>query len=653
MRLRNPRVWIALASAGLVLTLAIAELGRASPGPLAAVHQRDSRLTGFGSCSQCHGGWFGSMAESCLECHNIIGDQIDAGAGLHGALDKRKAAQCALCHSDHHGADFAIVNRQSFAQAGVAKPEEFDHGFVGFEMGGKHLELACAECHKNAQAGVLGEGETRYIGLTKACASCHEDPHEGRMVVSCAQCHGQESFDVLYSLGHEKHLPLTGGHAGVSCRTCHAQGEQHSLEALGHGVANAARTCVSCHENAHRTPFADACAACHVAEHENFDAATVTPGQHAESGFLLDRPHDEVSCDRCHADAGYPGRKQDDCQSCHTDPHAGQFEQTCIECHDRHRFAPHAFTTKKHAVTSFALTGRHLEADCYGCHKEPETHKPRVFAGTAGDCASCHKDAHSGFFDKRAALLADDKNKRRVPQDTCAQCHVTTEFRQAQEFDHRLWTGFAVEGAHSQAECESCHVRRKKPDESGRTFGRIENYTGCVSCHKDPHRGGFDRPHHPVKVKGRADCARCHVQTSFRALRNDFDHGVWTGFKLDGAHDEAKCSACHTPLRRPDKLGRTWKKAKSSRCADCHDSPHGNQFLTTSCESCHQTAKSFSTLDFNHNKDARFPLDKMHAAVDCASCHKPFRGIVRYRPLGRRCIDCHKAQRDPLRRRGK
>ena len=149
------------------------------------------------------------------------------------------------------------------------------------------------------------------------------------------------------------------------------------------------------------------------------------------------------------------------------------------------------------------------------------------------------------------------------------------------------------------------------------------------------------------------------MQTSFRTFpKGRFDHGLWTGFALGGAHGEARCSDCHVPLRKPDRFGRTWRRAKGKNCADCHKDPHGGQFQMkdhTRCERCHESARSFTELSFRHNFDSRFRLDKAHAPLACSECHKPFRKdgveIVRYRPMGRKCTHCHRAQRDPLRRR--
>ena len=126
MKLGSPRLWISLLSATGVAYLGLGDLGRSSPGPLAAVHAGDSKLTGFGSCSQCHGGWTATMAESCLECHADIASQLEDNSGLHGTFKDGLAQQCSRCHSDHNGDGFQMVNKRSFAVAGLGEIQEFD-----------------------------------------------------------------------------------------------------------------------------------------------------------------------------------------------------------------------------------------------------------------------------------------------------------------------------------------------------------------------------------------------------------------------------------------------------------------------------------------------------------------------------------------------
>ena len=687
MRIQKPHLWIAAFSALAVLLVALVDIERTSPGPLSAVHGRVDDLSGKGNCSACHGGFFQSMTDACFECHAPIQEQIDRREGLHGVLGKERVNRCALCHSEHHGEAFSMVNKQSFAQAGVPDPETFDHELVGFAMEGKHLELDCTKCHEHAREPVLPEGARRFIGLDQDCATCHADVHEGRFELACAQCHGQQAFDELFSIDHERQLPLVGGHGDVACRACHAEGSTHALEVLGgRGDKPDPRTCLECHASPHASAFADgvaeiaampvdaSCVVCHEAEHDTFRAVLeISAEQHARSGFPLEAPHAETTCSECHASeletfpARYPGRRAEACEACHDDPHGGQFAEGlfagkgCIACHERAGFEPHAFTVEKHATTALALTGSHLETECAECHSIPEDGGPRTFHGTASRCEGCHADAHAGSFDRFAEQLA------RETDGTCAQCHATTTFDDlaGRPFDHARWTRFAIAGAHAQGTCESCHLPRPERDAQGRIFGRVEEhfgeYGGCFTCHEDPHEGWFDARGAPATWVGRSDCARCHVETSFRAFPEGFDHGKWTGYPLAGAHAEIGCAECHARMRTPDAAGRTWARARGTACVDCHTDPHAGQFKVagkTDCARCHTSSARF-LLTFDHDRNSRFPLSEPHAALDCGACHLPWAAangvqVVRYKPLSTECSDCHGAQEDVLlRRKGK
>ncbi|MBI5361777.1 MAG: hypothetical protein HZA53_01275 [Planctomycetes bacterium] len=686
MNLRHPSVWIAFFSLVAVSFVAVVDMEKKSPGPLTAVHGRADDLAGASNCSACHGGWFTSMTEACLECHARIDEQIDAHEGLHGRFDDELARRCAVCHAEHHGETFSMVNRASFARAGVPDPEEFDHRRVGWLMDGRHDELACAKCHANADALVLPEDGLRYGGLDSNCATCHADVHEGKLdAVACASCHGQSGWKELHSEGHEQRLPLVGGHGDVDCRACHAVDTSHSLEALGaRSSSRTVRTCVECHASPHTKEFSKGaaelagsdeqrgCVVCHAAEHTTFREPdlVVTAVQHALTGYPLLPPHDAAKCGDCHAPAfaeftaRYPGRGAEQCSVCHADVHAGQFAtgafagSECTACHDRLRFEPHTFTTEMHTRTALVLDGKHMEAKCEDCHERPSEDAPRTFHGTGSNCSDCHADAHAGFFDARSAPLPEVKN------GDCARCHAADAFDHVPEsrFDHGRWTGFAIDGAHAQGDCALCHVPRKEPDETKRAFGRVEEHfgamRGCVTCHADVHAGRFDDPKLPREVAGRSDCARCHVASSFRALAEDFDHGRWTGYPLLGEHAEANCSGCHAQYARADAVGRTWGPARGTACSDCHVDVHEGQFAVadrTDCARCHTSAvESFSRFD--HDRDARFALGAQHQALDCGACHKPYAvangdEVVRYKPLPTECADCHGATEDVLLRR--
>lgn len=686
MKLLRPRYLIAYASAAAVLLLAFVDSGRTAPGPLTAVHQREPDLDGRRDCSECHGGWRRNMSQACLDCHEAIEQDVAAATGLHGVLGEEQALACSRCHSEHHGNGFAIVNRQSFALAGVADPQAFDHARIGFEMAGAHVELECRECHENADIAVLPRGEPRFIGLEQDCATCHEDVHDGQFELACAACHGQEEWTGLHSQGHEEHLPLVGGHAGLDCRACHAESDPHALEVLGgRGEKPGARDCAACHESPHTQPFelaaarsyalpaGGACVECHAAEHTSFrdERLELTDDAHAASGFALDAPHDEVVCADCHAhelegfEARYPGRSADACGACHEDPHGGQFDagpfaaEGCVACHGREHFEPHEFSLALHDLAALPLEGAHSEIECAECHSDPPQGSPREFRGTPSECVACHEDAHHGYFDAHAAELG------LVQHGTCAACHLATRFDELppEGFDHGHWTVFAVAGAHAQARCEVCHEPRDAPDERGRSFGlvaeQVGTFTGCRTCHSDPHEGQFDRPGLPAQVDGRQDCERCHDDVSFRALPHGFDHGAWTHFALEGRHALAECSACHAPVRASPTSERTWGRAQGTDCADCHADVHRGQFAVegrTDCGRCHTTSPDFKEIVFDHERGARFALGEAHADVACAACHptevsKSGVSSVRYRPLPLECSGCHGVHDEPLLRR--
>jgi len=802
MRLRDPRLWLGLVSLALVLVLFAMDFEETSPGPLSPSHAALAKLQGQGGCEGCHGGWFTTLTESCLSCHEPIERQLAERSGLHGAriagaLGTVAVETCATCHVEHHGDALPLAGAEAFALAGLGAVSDFDHGHVAFALTGRHAQLGCAECHPKAEAALLAEGERRYLGLEQRCTACHKDPHEGRFALGCERCHGQERpFGELASFTHGEAFPLQGAHARPKCLDCHPKGGDHEVEDLaGHAAPPPARTCQDCHESPHRPAFlegvarrlglaaGDTCASCHDAERGPFSggAEQMPPELHAESGLALARPHDRARCADCHGTsqspprvltaslavdalppqasaafaARFPGRSADACAACHADPHGGQFDVApyrqvgCLACHEREAFAPHAFGAEEHARCAFTLDGRHVKVACNDCHRAPPppAEGPRVFRGTPRACSACHADVHAtALGGEFAAPLA-----RREELGGCAACHAGERFAAVERpaFDHLRWTGFELGGAHARADCESCHRRSQAPAADGRTFGRVaQRFPGpaerCETCHADPHRGAFakagaaagqavgcERCHttesfkagegiaafdhrawtgfalegahararcetchgappppaqgplpsarsfgfvrerlgrearscgdcHADPHRGRFDddasraagasCERCHSSESFGAIeRAGFDHARWTGFELSGVHARAACEACHAPVEPPVAGQPRLGKALGTDCAACHADPHAGQFARqgrTDCAACHRETGSFRELEFDHQRDSRFPLDGRHAKLACGACHIPWplksgEKVVRYKPLGVECIDCH------------
>lgn len=623
-RLLHPRSWIAAASLGAVLVVAYVDVGRRSPGPVSGVHARVAELEGGAACAACHGGWSQSLSDACLVCHELIGLQIEAAEGLHGTLAEASAAitdarACGRCHGEHHGLSFTTVNTRSFALAGVADVLAFDHSRIGWQMDGRHTELTCVECHQHAGAGTLPEGARRFLDESQSCATCHDDPHAGQFALACSTCHVQTSFDQHVFPDHTRHLALVGGHADLSCRDCHDATNSHSLEVLAAERSRpSARGCSDCHESPH--------------------TAAMVEGLARQEGLPVARA----------------------CSVCHTQE-AAAFTVANLE-----------FSVELHALTAFPLAGAHAEVACSQCHGDATRGADVHYLGTPMRCEDCHGDAHRGAFAAHVADLGAEA------AGTCAVCHGAERFAEVVSFEHGHFTGFTLEGAHRESECAACHVTRSEPDEFGRSFGRADErfplQAGnldapsepgtCARCHKDPHDGMFAAP---PGAPAATDCARCHGEVSFRAVVDSFDHGAETGFVLAGAHRLASCGACHAPLAAPDRLGRTMEAAHGTRCADCHADPHGGQFQRpdvllpegeTDCGRCHDPGTAFRASRFDHSWDTRFSLEGPHADLACAACHRvertetdPRVGLVRYRPLGTQCVDCHGDQAGALRRR--
>jgi hypothetical protein len=675
---RRTGIVLGVLSAIGVLLLAAAGIDRKSPGPVSRVHARIADLAGGDACASCHGGWFGDLRSACSECHDDIAGQLRERRGLHGTLAPELGGDCGECHGEHHGGEFRLVNRLAWAQAGVADPQRFDHARIGFPLVGAHTGLPCAKCHVHADAPQLPEGAQRFLGLRQDCASCHADPHQGAMQLDCTACHGQEQFTEPQVPEHDRWLRLDGAHAPVACRECHAPDTSAALERLTDGASAHARSCGDCHAVPHSPTFvagnaaaaglssAASCAHCHPLDYPQWSDPRVSldPAQHAHGGFPLAAPHDRTACAACHEPgqvyaARHPARRADDCAACHRDPHEGQFAaQSCTACHAATHFAPHEFGRDDHARLRLPLDGAHADAKCAACHEDPAAGAARRFTGTAHRCEACHADVHAPVFAAGEGELASN------PRGRCAECHGTRAFAEVDHaaFAHGQRTGFPVDGAHAQIDCEDCHRRAPQPDAQGRRFGRIvaagEPFGGCVACHGDPHRGAFEAPTVPQHVDGRTGCERCHDSASFRALPHGFDHGVFTGYPLVGAHAQVDCAACHARRPAADATGRTWEPAAGRECVDCHRDPHQGQFERlgrTDCARCHRSTTSFATLSFRHNLDSRFPLGDAHAQVPCAGCHKEERigGVptVRWKPLPTECAKCHGTGGAPAPRR--
>lgn len=476
----------------LVISLLLGVAPRAgaqliSPGKLSRAHER---LEGIRHCTECHElRQRGITNARCLACHKPLAARIAARRGFHADLASKN---CAECHKEHFGRDFAVLR---FDTTG------FDHRKTGFTLEGHHAELACRKCHR---ASLIADSavrafKTRYaaldqtfLGLGTTCTSCHrtDNPH-GRQFGdrACTDCHTQRAWKGAARFHHDRtRFTLTGRHRRVRCDQCHqprTRGKPASLQYVGIRFA----ACTDCHRDPHNRAMGAHCTRCHTTGGwKQLDRAAVERGfDHSTTGYKLVGAHARLVCaachDRTHADTAvrlrfrdaanvpYPRPVATDCLSCHRDYHAGAFAKAagggavCANCHTQTAWTPTTFDVKRHASTAFPLEGAHLAVPCLDCHGSPATGSLR-FRFEKTTCQACHAptNPHGTQFAGRA----------------CADCHTATTFRIV-AFDHAT-TRFPLDGQHRSVPCASCHPMGKDPDGKPMRIYRPLG-TKCHDCH--------------------------------------------------------------------------------------------------------------------------------------------------------------------------
>ncbi len=600
-------LFLAFVVFALIGTVAERASAQLSPGELSRVH---AEIDSSRDCLQCHATGKGVTRERCLSCHGLLGERIEAGAGLHARPDYQR---CETCHIEHHGREFELI---WWGKAGIEGPpggwqmEHFDHDETGYPLTGPH-RLGCRECH---QASRIAEPERlvaagkdldrTFLGLGTRCVTCHQDPHRGQMAPrECSECHGDDAWLPASGFDHVRtDFPLDRRHLRVDCADCHAtetddagsdpspRGDRGGEYIRYGGTATA---CADCHQDPHRGRLGRDCAACHTtADWQKVDRARFN---HDLTRFPLRGLHTRVDCAGCHRDAGsFRISGFDDCASCHADVHVGQFRVraglspgdggACSDCHDVNGFKPSRFDLADHAETRFPLDGAHREVPCVSCHEQVATADlvargvaaafagapatAQVFAIEATGCADCHRDPHAGTAD---AYLGDAG---------CKTCHDSNDWHSASQapapgvvvsFDHDA-TGFSLEGAHRTVGCAECHrVTGRGTDEIMLSFDGAP--TACRGCHDDPHLGQFDldlADRSGRRPEALAACRDCHSLEGWTP--SIFDHNTDSAFPLEGKHALAECGACHVPEIVEGREMVRYKPLPTA-CSGCHRTP--------------------------------------------------------------------------------
>lgn len=262
-------------------------------------------------------------------------------------------------------------------------------------------------------------------------------------------------------------------------------------------------------------------------------SAKSTEGQ--ALGGYISHAEFENECGHCHAPVHCITDTR--CQDCHSEiarqrTHTAELHSRlpgvsrCQTCHQEHQgrdaaITKFAFVNVNHEkLAGFSLALHQTNYDgspmnCSSCHIQDR------YVADSLDCISCHsQDDH----DLMAAHIEEFGTG-------CVDCHDGQD--RMENFDHNLH--YALEGAHSAAECDACHLEK--------------NYhttpADCSACHAEPqlHAGIFG-----------LDCARCHTATAWspaQLVQHTFllDHGSETIANCEnchaGAYTEYPCYTCH------------------------------------------------------------------------------------------------------------
>ncbi|MBI5504622.1 MAG: cytochrome c3 family protein, partial [Deltaproteobacteria bacterium] len=218
-----------------------------------------------GECSDCHEDPHrDKLGPACAKCHvtddfkRVERDRFDHDRtryqlrGKHVSLKceqchseetawgkKPRFEKCTDCHKDAHGGSDRLAGKPADCGAchsvAAFKPSTYTaamHSDASYALTGKHLAIACGECHpkvKGAAAAALGPAAVMLRPKHDACTDCHSDAHKGQTSGgerggTCESCHTSAGWKpARFTVAdHERtRFALVGRHAKAQCAACH------------------------------------------------------------------------------------------------------------------------------------------------------------------------------------------------------------------------------------------------------------------------------------------------------------------------------------------------------------------------------------------------------------------------------------------------
>ncbi len=547
-------------------------------------------------CYSCHQNDYNSTAnpshadlgfsKDCQSCHSISGwtpatfEHDNQFFPIYSGKHKNEWNQCTDCHTNGNDyTTFSCITCHDHNQLSMDDEHKEVRGYVYespacyschpngdsegsqghtllFPLTGSHSNLPCADCHA-----------IDYASASSECFSCHSDsyntsvnPNHQSSGISqqCETCHQTTSWKPSTFNHSETGFQLMGGHLISDCSQCHI------------GNTNTAKSeCASCHleiynnainPNHQSAGISLICETCHQTS-----AWIPSTFNHSETGFQLLGGHLISDCSQCHL--GNTNTVKPECASCHLDNYNSakepdhiieNYPKECEVCHNTVNWNESAFD---HSITSFPLTGSHIEVECTDCHKNG-------YSELDTKCLSCHESDFNNTTNPSHTSLSLSFE--------CEVCHTTMPGWKPAKFpDHNNY--YQLLGAHSaiSENCSDCHMGNY-----------ITTPDLCYSCHSTEYNNSTNPSHQGAQFP--TECEECHTQNAW--IPSTFDHDSQYFPINSRKHREA------------------WNE-----CIDCHTV--SSNYGVFSCIDCHEHNQS--EMDNKHREES----DYRYESAACFDCH--------------------------------
>lgn len=233
------------------------------------------------TCYSCHAAEYtgtttpphqtSGIGTNCIDCHSASSttwggkfDHTTTGFPLNGS---HAAVPCLQCHKNNvfkglpadcyscHSSDFTRTTKPPHQASGFGTDcvtchgtgaanwaGSFNHSQTGFALNGRHVGVACTQCHVN----------NVYKGLPSTCVSCHQQDYNSStnpnhttsgFPTTCETCHSTSGWTPS-TFDHEPSFPIssTAVHRPgrwTSCADCHTSASDIRVF-----------SCIGCHEHA-------------------------------------------------------------------------------------------------------------------------------------------------------------------------------------------------------------------------------------------------------------------------------------------------------------------------------------------------------------------------------------------------------------------